>query len=565
MQQLFPHGLRTLVLPPLTKSAASNLLAKLLNAVSWLWLAVLLLPLLVLLSSWLNIGSDSWRHVIETLLPELAVNTLMLVCGVIAMCAIPGIGFAWLNSSCDYPGRRWLDWALVLPLAIPAYILSVAFLGFFGLGGTAQQYLSTILGEEFVQKDIRNPIIVMLVLSLSMYPYLYLLMRAAFLTQGKVLFDAARSLGYRPGSAFIKAVLPAARPALVGGCGLIMMETLAEFGAVSIFNYNTLTTGIYHIWFGLFDLAVAAQLASFLLLLVLLAVIAERTSRPKGNYSQQSQHKDVPRLRLTGFKGWLAFAGAFAFFAVAFLIPVAQLGWWSLLSLSELDPLYFELVWHSISLATLITIVTVVTALLLTVTNRWQRSKMSAVRLQLAKLGFAVPGTVLAAGMVTIGGMALHYSSLPLLENSIIGQLLSLLIPGSLLLLILGCAVRFTAPSLEHLENGMGRIHQSVSQAAQSLGASKQKIIFKLYLPMMTPALGSAMLIVFVESMREMPMTLLLRPFGWNTLAVRVFEMSSEGEWQRAALPALTLVLSGLLPVILLLRQRRIAAGNHYI
>ena len=521
-------------------------------AVAWLWVLLLLLPCLTVFLAWFFGRGEVWHHLAQTQLWGLLGNTLLLAIGVLTLAGALGTGLAWLNACCEYPGRRWLDPALALPLAIPSYVLAFVILGMIGFGGPLQQGMAALMGDSFFPWEARRPEVVIAVLSLAFYPYVYLLMRVSFLLQGTRLLEAARSLGLGSTAAFFRVVLPASRPALVGGGLLVLMETLAEFGAVSVFNYATFTTAIYHVWFGLAEPLAAAQLASLLLLLAFVVIVCERATRPRGHYTQPLQAGPPVRIRLTGGRAALACAVSVGVFSLAFLLPILQLLYWSIDAWSDVSGLYLSLMRNSFSLAAMVVAMTVLPALFLVCLSRWQDTFSGKLRLRLAGLGYALPGTVLAVGMVVIGGAALRW--LP--AEGVFGLLRQPLVPGGIFLLLLACTVRFTAPALNTLESSLLRIRGSMTQAARSLGAGSVRIVWRIYIPLLLPALAAAAAIVFVEVMREMPATLLLRPFGWNTLAVRVYEMSSEGEWRRAAPPAVTLVLLGLLPVFILLRQQ---------
>ncbi len=528
-----------------TSSASLPLLA-----FSSLAVLVLLLPSLAIVLSWLDPRPEVWRHLIDYRLAELLQNTLFLVVGVGLTVGLLGVSLAWLNVAFDYPGRRWLEWLLVLPLAIPVYVLAFAFLGIFGIGGTLQNLLAEWWGAEFVQLDIRSPLTVVLVLGLALYPYVYILVRIAFLTQGTELMEAARTLGHRPFSALRRAVLPAARPAVVAGITLALMESLADFGAVSVFNYNTFTTAIYETWFGMFDPLAAAQLASLLFLLALLAPLGEYLLRGRAQYSQ-AHPTAAHRQTLHGVPAVLACLFCGSVFFLGFFLPLLQIAAWCWEALPTLSPRHATLLQNSLSLALLVTGCVLPLALLLSGLRHWHSTWQTRFYFRLAASGYALPGTVLAAGVMVTAVVGLQL--LP--REGWAAGLRALLLPGSIGLLVLACTVRFIAPALGALESGLERIQQSFTEAARNLGAGRLRILWRIHLPLLLPAIGSAVLLVFVEAMREMPATLLLRPFGWDTLAVRVFEMSSEGEWEQAALPALLLVLLGLLPVLLILRR----------
>lgn len=509
--------------------------------------ALVLLPLTVLLLSWGSIDREIWAHLWDTQLPRLLGNTLVLVLGVGVGVTLLGVSLAWLTSLCEFPGRRWLDWALMLPFAIPAYVLAFVFIGLLDFAGPLQSLWREWFGTGFRFPRVRSTGGVILVLVLVFYPYVYLLARSAFLAQGKGLMEAARSLGQSPWQAFWRVALPMARPAIGAGLALAIMETLADFGAVAVFNFDTFTTAIYKTWYGFYSLASAAQLASLLLLAVLLVLYGERRARGVSRPANE-RARGRALYALHGWKAALASAWCGLVFACAFVVPVLQLLVWVWQrGRFDLDERYLGLILHTLYLGALAALVTVAVALLLAFARRLAPTRPVRAAVGLANLGYALPGSVLAVAIMLAFSFLDNRVVIPLA-----GQPLLL---GSLTALLLAYLVRFMAVAFGPLESGLARIRPSLPEASRSLGVGGPRLFFSVYLPLLLPAALSAALLVFVDVLKEMPATLLMRPFGWDTLAVRIFEMTSEGEWARAALPALTLVLVGLLPVIGLIRR----------
>ena len=512
-----------------------------------------LVPLLVILWSWSSDQTEVWQHLIATQLSTLIRNTLVLVIGVGIGVAVLGVSLAWLTVMCEFPGRGWLDWGLMLPMAMPAYVLAFVVLGMFDFAGPLQQSLHALLGARYHYVDVRHEMMVITVLVLVFYPYVYMLARSAFLAQSTDVMEVARVLGASRWSAFYRVALPMARPAIIAGTSLAIMETLADFGAVSVFNYDTFTTAIYKSWFGLFNLPAAAQLASLLLLFVALALFAEKQSRGKRSYTQaaRKQHRfrhqlsPVQALAATGFCGVVLL--------VAFVLPVLQLLQWALLDgLQAIDRRYLNLLWRTLSLGASAAVLTVSLALLLAYGRKQARKRLHTFY-DLGAMGYALPGSVLAVGIML---------SFSFIDNQLVVPVLTALglppkplLLGSVFALLAAYWIRFLAVANGPVDSSLQRIRPSIGEAARSLGASSWSLLWQIYLPILRPGLLTAMVLVFVDVMKEMPATLLLRPFGWDTLAVRIYEMTSEGEWQRAALPALTLVVVGLLPVVLAVRQ----------
>lgn len=514
--------------------------------------ALVLLPLSVLVLSWQSIDLQIWSHLLDTQMSRLLGNTLTLILGVGVGVTVLGVSLAWLTSLCEFPGRRWLDWALMLPFAIPAYVLAFVFVGLLDFSGPVQTLLREWFGPMRLPR-VRSTGGVIIVLVLVFYPYVYLLARTAFLAQGKGLMEAARVLGQSPLQAFWRVALPMGRPAIGAGVALALMETLADFGAVAVFNFDTFTTAIYKTWYGFFSLSSAAQLASLLLLAVMLVLYGER--RARGAVRSSNERPRVAALyHLRGVKALAASSWCLLVFACAFVIPVLQLlVWFWQRGRFDLDERYGALILHTLYLGAMAALITVAVALLLAFARRQAPTRVVRAGVSLANLGYALPGSVLAVSIMLAFSYLDNQLVVPL--SSWLGGAGRPLLMGSLAALLLAYLVRFIAVAYGPLENSLGRIRPSLPEASRSLGVSGPRLFFKVYLPLLVPGALSAALLVFVDVLKEMPATLLMRPFGWDTLAVRVFEMTSEGEWSRASLPALTLVLVGLLPVIGLIRR----------
>jgi len=514
--------------------------------------ACVALPIVFVLLQWGTLGfgeQEIWQHLIATELDRLAGNTLLLLVGVSIGVSLLGISLAWLVSMCEFPGRRLFDWALMLPLAIPGYVMAFVFLGLFTYAGPVQTALRDWFGSGVWFPDIRSAGGVMLVFSLVLYPYVYMLARAAFMGQGRHLMDAARILGLGPVAAFFKVVLPVARPAIAGGLALALMETLADFGAVSVFNFDTFTTAIYKAWYGLFNLQVAAQLASLLLLFVGVTLTLEHYSRRQARYHNGSRAPNQRRYALQGAARWAAVALCSLVLGVAFVLPAGQLLLWvAETGLAELDSRYFDFLGHTLLLGALAAGAAVLCALLLGFSKRLAKGHTHLLRgsVRLATLGYALPGSVLAVGIMLV------FTAVDRGVLALSG--VRLLLVSSVFALVLAYVTRFLAVAFAPVEAGLESIRPSLLEAARSLGASPLQLLRRIHIPMLRPGLLTALILVFVDVMKEMPATLIMRPFGWDTLAVRIYAMTAEGQWERAALPALTLLLAGLLPVLLLMK-----------
>ncbi|SFF51487.1 iron(III) transport system permease protein [Fontimonas thermophila] len=505
-----------------------------------------MLPLGVVAVCAVGVERAVWAHLAEHVLPQALVNTAWLLLGVGLGTAVLGTLLAALVALCEFPGRRWLSWALLLPLAMPTYVLAVAAVGLLDYAAPLPSALRA-LGVGF--PDIRSRGGVILVMTLALYPYVYLVARPAFASQGLRVLEVGRALGMGPFRAFLRASLPLARPWIAGGTLLVLMETLADFGAVAAFNYDTLTTAIYKAWFGLFSLDAALSVAGVLILLVLVLLTAESKLRAHREYTALGVA--LPRRLPLGRWRWLATAACLLVLALGFVLPLVQLLQWSWTHRHDIGMHDLRLAVHSVSLGLVAATMTITAAVLLAYAVRHQADRFTQVCARLATLGYALPGALLAVGLYVplARGTAFISDTWGIATT----------VQTSLLLLVLAYGVRFLAVAHTPLAAALLRIRPSLDEAARLHGVRGISLIWKVHLPLLRGSLATAMLLVFVDVMKEMPITLMTRPFGWDTLAIRVFELTQEGEWARAAWPSLTIVLAGLLPVLWL--DRGIDAG----
>lgn len=510
-----------------------------------------LVPLAVVLSSFLQPQPDVWAHLGRYVLPGVLRNTLVMVLGVGLGVLMLGVPLAWLTAVCEFPGRRVFAWALMLPLAMPAYVLAFVQVGLFDYTGPIQTVLREALGYTGWFPRIRSSGGVVITLTLALYPYVYLMAREAFLSQGRRALEAAQTLGLTRRQAFWRVALPMARPWLAGGVMLALMECLADFGTVAIFNFDTFTTAIYKAWFALFNLPAAAQLASLLVLFVL--VLAWIEARSRGARRFHGKGGQGARIVLYGWPRWAAWALCMLVLLAAFLIPAVQLLRWTIRVWAEdADARYWGFVMRSLTLSGMVALIVAAAALLLSHLTRRFNDGTTHWLSRLAILGYAVPGTVLAVGVFI--PIAWLDNGLIMVVNALGGASTQIL-KGTLAVMLLALTARFMAIGHQPVDAAMQRITCNQEDAARSLGVTGRALLWRLHLPMLRGGILSALLLVFVETLKEMPITLMTRPFGWDTLAVRVFEMTSEGMWESAALPSLCIVLAGLLPVLILIRQ----------
>ncbi|MEM7283273.1 MAG: iron ABC transporter permease [Pseudomonadota bacterium] len=513
-----------------------------------------LVPVIVVLASLLNPDTAVWSHLLQEVLPRVVTNTFVLALAVTSLATALGVMLAWFTSVCEFPGRRFFSWALFLPLSIPGYVMAFVYLGWFEYSGPIQSWVRGIFGSSSGFPDIRSVVGVTLTLVLVLFPYPYLLARNGFSTQGKRALEVGQSLGLSKRQSFFRVALPMARPWIVGGSFLVLMETLADFGTVAVFNFDTFTTAIYKSWFGLFSVSGAMQLASLLMLFVLLILLTEKGLRLRKGYQRVGVSGSMTQSRIV-LKGWHR-GGVFLLcvttFAVAFVLPMLQVGIWAVGSAEQdLDSRYFGFVTNSLVLGLLGAFLVATASLLLAYSVRL-KGLGSAVFSRLATLGYALPGVVLAVGLVVpIAALDKFSSGL----NQWTSFDMSFALQGTLIVMLIAYMARFMAVSHAPIESNMLRITPSLEDASKSLGVVGLNMLSKVHLPIVKSGLLTAMTLVFVDIMKELPITLMTRPFGWDTLAVRVFEMTSEGFWERAALPGLAIVLVGLVPVAILISR----------
>lgn len=516
--------------------------------------AVSMLPVLVILSYLIKADGALWQHMFETVLNDYLVNSLLLLVGVGSGVLLLGVPTAWLTSMCDFPGRRWLSWALLLPLAVPAYIIAYTYTGLLDFAGPVQTWIRDTTGlgyGDYWFFEIRSLGGAIVMMSLVLYPYVYLMARAAFLEQSVSSIEVGCSLGYSRWRALWKLALPMARPAIVAGLSLALMETLADYGTVQYFGVSTFTTGIFRTFYGYGDTAAAAQLAASLLAFVILLVMLERYSRRRAKYHSAAESRArADLIPLTGNKALLALIICLLPLGFGFVIPASQLLWWAVFEAEPLGWEFVSLAWNSFSLAFLAALVAVILAILLAYAQRARPIKPVRGVLSLSGFGYALPGTIIAIG-VLIPLAWIDHRIIELFEGwgwDSPGLILS----GSLIALLFAYTVRFLAVALGSVQAGLEKIKPSLDYAGRSMGHSPLAILRKIHVPLMRSSVLTAVLIVFVDVLKELPATLILRPFNFNTMAVRAYELASDERLVDAAPASIMIVLVGLIPVLLL-------------
>lgn len=516
------------------------------------------LPVLVLVGYLFVPSGEVWAHLADTVLADYLLNSLWLMLGSGAGVLMIGVPAAWLTSMYRFPGRRLFEWALLLPMAIPAYIIAYTYTGLLDYAGPLQSLLRDLFGwgyGDYWFPQVRSLGGAITMLSLVLYPYVYLLCRAAFLEQSAAMLESGRTLGMGPWRTFGLVSLPMARPAIVAGLSLALMETLADYGTVQYFGVDTFTTGIFRTWFGLGESAVAAQLAALLLGFVFALIVLERWSRRQVRYHAPTQRPQAPpRQRLTGWTAGLAMLACLVPVGAGFLVPAGQLLYWSLTTAEAgLDSGFIELTLNSLSLALTSALVAVALALFLSYGKRLHPTRRIVAAVRLAGMGYAIPGTVIAIGVML--PFAWFDNQLDSWMRGRFGISTGLLLSGTLVALVFAYTVRFLSVSLQAVEAGLGKVKPSLDDAGRSLGLRPAGVLARIHLPLLKGTLLTALLLVFVDVLKELPTTLILRPFNFNTLAVRAYEMASDERLADAGLPALMIVAVGVLPVILLSRS----------
>ena len=519
---------------------------------------VCLLPMLAVAIAAFSGGSDTVAHLISTVLPRYAGNTLLLAVLVSIGTFLIGVGAAWLVTMTRFPGARIFEIALVLPLAFPAYVLAYAYTYILDHPGIVQSSLRSLMGwgpRDYWFPEVRSLGGAALMLVLVLYPYVYLLARASFLQQSGTTFLAARALGSNAWSAFFRVSLPLARPAIAGGVLLAVMETIADFGTVAYFGVQTFATGIYSSWFTFVDRAGAAQLALCLLSFALLLAMLERIQRGRAKYYDPTRRsQDKIQIDLKGWQALLAVVLCGAPVLLGCVLPIVVL--FSMGLGSEQDLLsarYLGFIRNSLTLAGLAAVITVIAAIAVGFYQRMQPGRLSSTSAYAARLGYAVPGGVIAVGLMV--PFAAFDNALDAWMRATFDYSTGLLVTGSIWLLIGAYMVRFLAAALGAYEGGQALVHANMDAASRSLGQTPLGTLRRVHLPILTPSLMTALLIVFVDVMKELPATLIMRPFNYDTLAVQAYRLASDERLDGAAVPSLVIVAMGLLPVILICRQ----------
>jgi iron(III) transport system permease protein len=519
-------------------------------------LAFAAMPFAALLALAASPSGGTWPHLIATVLPAATATTLILMVGVGLGTALLGVGSAWLITMCRFPGRRLLEIALVLPLAVPVYIVAYCYVELLDYSGPFQTFLRDAFGfrdaRDYWFPDIRSLPGAIFCMSVVLYPYVYMATRVLFLTQSARMMDVARTLGAGPRRLLWRIALPLARPAVAVGVSLALMEAINDIGAVEFFGVQTLTFAVYQTWLARSDLAGAAQLATVLLLVVFLLIAAERAARGRQRYATAGGAHPLTAFHLTGWRAALAPLACSIPVLFGFVLP----GWLMVDYASRrleqfADPDLLEAAWTSVGVASTSAAIAVAAALVLVYAARLSRSRLVAGLGRLSATGYAVPGTVLAVGILY--PLAALDNQLDAAARTLFGIGTGLLITGSGGAVVYACVVRFLAIAHGTLEAGISRVTEHLDMAARTLGRTPRQVLVEIHVPLMRRALTAAALLVFVDTMKELSATLLLRPFNFETLATFIFAKASRGLFEDAAAASLLIVGTGIVPLVLLL------------
>ena len=518
--------------------------------------AIVALPVLSVLILALFPEENIWPHLLDTTLPRYLVTTLQLMAGVAFITLVIGLASAWAVTMCDFPGRKFFEWAMLLPFAVPAYVIAYVYTSLLDYAGPVQTAMRDWFGwhnaADYWFPEIRSLEGATLMIGLVLYPYVYLLARAAFLEQSPSLFAVSRSLGHSAISTFFRVVLPIARPAVAVGLSLVLMETLNDFGTVDFFAVQTLTAGLFDTWMNLGNLGGAAQIATTMLAFVVILVTLERYSRRKQQqFAARDNREPIRRFTLSRPRQWVCVAVCAVPVIFGFLLPAATLGHYAWEYFDESwNPDFVRNTLNSLFLSGTAALTTLIIGVTLAYSRRLHDTRGMRVMMRLSSLGYAMPGAVLAVGVIVpLAGFDNWVDGI-LRDN--FGVSSGLLLSGTAFALVFAYTVRFLAVSAGSVESALQKITPSMDMASRSLGHTPGNTLLKVHLPMLRGTLITAALVVFVDGMKELPATLILRPFNFETLATYVYQFASDEKLAHSALPALIIVLAGIIPIILM-------------
>ena len=512
---------------------------------------IFITPVILVLSSLFNGYSDNWFHLYNYVLSEYIINSIFLILGVSFFVVLIGVLSSWLVTNYDFFGKSFFEWALILPLAVPPYILAYTFTEIFDTYGSANNLLNSIFlfdEKKVFFPSVRNIYGAIAVFSFTLYPYVYLVSRMAFVNQSISIIEAGRILGLSRVGAFFKLSIPLIRPAIFAGLALVIMETLSDFGAVEHFAIATFTTGIFRTWYGMYDLNTAMQLASLLLIFVTIFLVFERLSRKKAAFvSSNSLYKKHKVMKLKGSYSFFAMLFCLIPVFIGFILPIIELINWTInYKLDFFNRDFLKSAFNSLLLALIAAFLCTMIAFLINFTARYQGNKLLSFLSSTLMLGYAVPGLILAIGITQL---------LTIIDNSFNLFTIDIVLTGSLIGLIIAYIIKSYALSNSAIESGFQRISNSLDDISKTLNISGIKLMYKIHFPLLRTGLLTSTLLVGSEVIKELPATLILRPFNFETLAVSAYNYASEERMYEAAAPSIAIVIVGLLPIIILSRM----------
>ena len=516
-------------------------------------LLIFLAPILIILSSIFSDYSDNWEHIYNYVLIDYVINSIVLVSGVSVLVMAIGSVTAWVVTNYNFFGKKFFEWGLILPLAIPPYILAYTFTGLFDSYGTANEIardLFNLQQSAVLFPNIRNIYGAIIVFAFTLYPYVYLICRTAFLNQSKSMFEVGRTLGLSQTLVFFRLALPLVRPALIAGTMIVAMETLSDFGAVDHFAVSTFTTGIFRTWYGMYDLTTAMQLASMLLIFITFCLIIERTSRRNASYdSVSSNFKPSPVQKLDSLKSFACFLVCFLPIFIGFLLPILEILNWALsFNSGFFDKQFLSISSNTILLSVTSAILCTFIAMMINFSIRYKNSPVLKSINPFLNIGYAVPGLILAVGIVQL---------FVFVDSKLLSSLEGYFLTGSIFGLIFAYVIKSYALANSTYEAGYQKINKAIDDSARVLKSRGFNLLYRVHFPILKTSFFTSILLVTSEVVKELPATLILRPFNFETLAVSTYIYASEERMIEAAAPATAIILIGLIPIYFISKMIR--------
>ncbi len=527
---------------------------------SWLGYALILLfiitlPINTILMEVFEASNDNWKHIKETVLQDYIINSLILILGVSFGSLLLGIPTAWLTAVCSFPFKRTIELLLILPMAMPAYIIAYTYTGIFDFAGPVQSNIRKFMGwnyGDYFFPEVRSIGGAIIMFSLVLYPYVYLLARTSFLNQSANVIEISRLLNTGPWKSFLKVAFPLARPAILVGLSLVLMETLADYGTVSYFGVTVFTTGIFKTWFGLGDYSTAAKMAGILLIFIFALIVAERHSRKRNKYYNLIDSKTrFSEYKLKNRDMFIVFLTCSFPIVFGFLIPMMQLLIWAYTAWKNvMNDGFISLIYNSVLLASVASIISLLIAFSINYCQRIIPTFIMNLIVRLISTGYALPGTIIAIGIIT--PLAFLDHKIDEFLGAYLSMSFGLIFSGSLFAIQFAYLVRFLSISVNTIESGLEKIRPNMDKASQILGITSERTFIHIHLPILKVSILTSILLVFVDVIKELPATLILRPFDFNTLAVKAYELASDERLIDASIPSVIIVFVGLLPLILI-------------